>query len=258
MLVALAAVGAMLAARRMAPTGGLYGGTRGIGVYGAVQGSLGVLIAFVIFLAFQSYVGARNAAQDEATAVLELFRTAELLPAPYRGQEDRQLVCYARAVAGPEWRAMKDERASPLVDAAAARTNATFAAAERSGRVSGPVASTWLANADERAHGRQRRLAEATPFVPRLLWVMLVGGLLAVLALLLGFADPSERALGQALIAAAPAVILASGLALVYFFDHPYEGLSGSIQPVAMERALDRMIATERARGVPPAPCPTI
>jgi hypothetical protein len=105
-LAALAAVGAMLAVRRTAPPGGLYGGARGIGVYAAVQGSLGILLAFVIFLAFQSYLGARGAAQDEATAVLQLFRTAELFPRPYRAQEEQRLVCYARAVAGPEWRAM--------------------------------------------------------------------------------------------------------------------------------------------------------
>jgi hypothetical protein len=256
-LAALAAVGAMLAVRRVARPGGLYGGARGIGVYSAVQGSLGVLIAFVIFLAFQSYLGARSAAQDEATAVLQLFRTAELFPRPYGAQEEQHLVCYARAVASPEWRTMKKERGSPLVDAAVARTEATFAAAERSGPVSGPVASTWLSNADERAQGRQRRLAEAAPFVPPVLWVMLIGGAVVVISFLLGFADRSERALGQALIAAAPAVILSSGLVLIYFFDHPYEGLSGSIQPVAMERALDRMTAIQHATGVPPAPCPT-
>src|SRR5215212_8035213 len=73
----------MLAVRRMARPGGLYGGARGIGVYSAVQGALGILIAFVIFLAFQSYLGARSAAQDEATAVLQLFRTAELFPRPH-------------------------------------------------------------------------------------------------------------------------------------------------------------------------------
>jgi hypothetical protein len=81
--------------------------------------------------------------------------------------------------------------------------------------VSGPVASTWLSNADERAQGRQRRLAEATPFVPPDLWVMLIGGAVVVISLPLGFADRSERALGQALIAAAPAAILASGLVLI-------------------------------------------
>jgi hypothetical protein len=116
---------------------------------------------------------------------------------------------------------MEEERGSPLVDAGVARTEATFAAAERSGRVSGPVASTWLSNADERAQGRQRRLAEAAPFVPPVLWVMLIGGAVVVISFLLGFADRSERAFGQALIAAAPAVILASGLVLIYFFDHP-------------------------------------
>jgi hypothetical protein len=100
-------------------------------------------------------------------------------------------------------------------------------------------------------------LAARTPRTRRpSAWFMLIGGAVLLISFLLGFADRSERALGQALIAAAPAVILASGLVLIYFFDHPYEGLSGSIQPVAMERALDRMTAIQHATGVPPAPCP--
>jgi ABC-type Mn2+/Zn2+ transport system permease subunit len=86
---------------------------------------------------------------------------------------------------------------------------------------------------------------------------MLIGGAVVVMSFLLGFADRSERALGQALIATVPAVILASGLVLIYFFDHAYEGLSGSIRPVAMERALERMTAIQHATGVPPAPCPS-
>jgi hypothetical protein len=76
----------------------------------------------------------------------------------------------------------KGRARTPLVDAAVARTEATFAAAERSGRVSGPVTSTWLSNADERAQGRQRRLAEATPSVPPVLWVMLTGGAAVVIS----------------------------------------------------------------------------
>jgi hypothetical protein len=240
-LVAVAlAVGAMLLVRRIAPAGGIYGAARGIGIYSAIQGSLGVLIAFVIFLAFQNYIGARNAAQDEATAVLQQFRKADLFPQSVRDHARNELICYGRAVAGPEWRAMKDGRSSPTVDAVIVRLQAVFAPAERSGVINSTAASAWLSDADKRTDGRQRRLAAATPFVPPLLWVMLAAGALVILVFLMGFADRSERAFGQAMIAAAPAAIIASGLVLIYFFDHPYSGTSGSIQPTAMKRTIDR------------------
>jgi hypothetical protein len=240
----------MLLIRRVAPDGGIYGSARGIGIYSAIQGSLGVLIAFMIFLAFQNYLGARTASQDEATAVLELFRNAELFPAPYHEQEHAQLTCYARAVIGPEWRAMGNEHSSPAVDDVIRRMEVIFAAGVRSGRVTGPAASIWLADSNLRADGRQRRLAEAQPFVPPLLWVMLGGGTLVILLFLLGFADRKERALGLAMIAAAPAAILASGLVLVYFFDHPYANTTGSIGPAAMQRTLDRMVQIQGVEGM--------
>jgi hypothetical protein len=248
-LVAVAlAAGAMLLVRRVAPQGGIYGGARGIGIYSAIQGSLGVLIAFVIFLAFQNYIGARNASQDEATAVLQQFRKADLFPVGVRNRSRDQLVCYGRAVVGPEWRAMKDGRSSPVVDSVISDLQGVFAPAERTGAINSTAASAWLSDADKRTDGRQRRLAAASPFVPPLLWVMLVGGALVILAFLMGFADRSERLLGQLLIAAAPAAIIASGLVLVYFFDHPFAGTSGSIKPTAMQRTLDRAALIGRAQ----------
>jgi hypothetical protein len=250
------AIGAMLLARRIAPVGGIYGEARGIGIYSAIQGSLGVLIAFVIFLAFQNYLLARSAAQDEATAVLEQFRKADLFTPAVRDRVRSELVCYGRAVAGPEWRAMENGRSSPAVDAAVGRLQDVFAPAERSGVINPTAASRFLDDADKRTDGRQRRLAAATPFVPALLWVMLVGGGVVVLLFLLGFADRSERRLGQLFIAAAPTAILASGLVLVFFFDHPFAGTSGSIKPAAMERTLDRvqLIATAQHEVLRP-PC---
>ena len=86
MLVALAAVAVMLAVRHVAPPGGLYGATRGIGVFSAIEGSLGILIAFMIFLAFQSYLGARSAAQDEATRGAAALPYRGALPASLRGR----------------------------------------------------------------------------------------------------------------------------------------------------------------------------
>src|SRR4051794_34708360 len=106
----------MLLVRSRAPAGGFYSSSRGIGIYGAVQGSLGILIAFVIFLAFQSYLAARTAAQAEATAVAQLYRAAGLFPSPTRQDLRSGLACYARAAAGPEWDSMSTGTISPLAD----------------------------------------------------------------------------------------------------------------------------------------------
>jgi hypothetical protein len=48
---------------------------------------------------------------------------------------------------------------------------------------------------------------------------------------------------------AAVAIIVVSGLVLVRFLDRPYEGKSGSIKSVAMERTLAQMEREHRERG---------
>ena len=247
-LVAVAvAIVLMLLVRRHAPAGGYYSSSRGIGIYSAVQGSLGILIAFVIFLAFQSYLAARAAAQTEATAVAQLYRAAGLFPSPTRQQLRAGLTCYARAAAGPEWDSMRSGNISPLADDASNAIDNVFEASVRNRTAPDVAKSQWLGAVQDRAEAHQRRLTEAQPFVPTLLWVMLIGGALAVCGFLLTFADRAERPVLQMLVMAAPVGIVASGLVLVFFFSHPYSGHSGSIKPTAMKRTELRMQQLSRA-----------
>jgi hypothetical protein len=82
-----AAVALMLFARRRAPEGGHFSDLdRAAGVFGVVGTSFAVLLAFVIFVAFESYVSAKENAGEEAVAVSELFHTAQLFPSPGREQ----------------------------------------------------------------------------------------------------------------------------------------------------------------------------
>ena len=51
-------------------------------------------------------------------------------------------------------------------------------------------------------------------------------------------ADRREPALIQALPIGLVTSLVASGLVVVFFLDHPYSNWSGSIKPVEMERSL--------------------
>lgn len=109
-------VAAMILARRLAPRGGFFTDSdRAAGVFGVIGTSFAVLLAFVIFLAFESYANARQEAGQEAVAVAELFHTAQIF-APSEQQElQGDLVCYARAVIEDEWRTMREREPSELV-----------------------------------------------------------------------------------------------------------------------------------------------
>jgi hypothetical protein len=63
---------------------------------------------------------------------------------------------------------------------------------------------------------------------------------------MLFFADSAERAVVQATMIGALAIVITSMLLLVWFLDTPYHAGVGSLRPVAMERAI-RILDREAA-----------
>ena len=204
-----------------------------------VTGTLfAVVLAFVILAAFQTYNGARAGAQSEASALLEMARTAALFPSTQRDPLSGDFVCYGRAVVDQEWPAMRAGHSSSLVDYWVAAYRAEFGRLElRSAREQ--LGFQDLLNLDgTRTAGRQQRLSDDTPAVPTPLWIALIFGGCVAVALQLGMADPRERLRVHALLLAGLASVVAAGLLVVYFLDHPYQPHVGGIQPNAMRRTL--------------------
>jgi len=66
-----------------------------------------LLLGFVIFLAFTKYDESRAGAEAEALAVVQLFETAQLMPAGASAELAGEVECYARSVVNLEWPAME-------------------------------------------------------------------------------------------------------------------------------------------------------
>src|SRR5437588_9796516 len=99
---------------RRASRGVLSNPTRGTPMAIVVGTSFAVLLAFLILAAFQTYTGAKSGAESEATAVLDMSRTAALFPPSQRDRLRSNLVCYGRAVVNQEWPAMRHGDSSAL------------------------------------------------------------------------------------------------------------------------------------------------
>jgi hypothetical protein len=211
-----------------------------------VTGTLfAVVLAFVILAAFQTYNNAKAGAQSEASAVLDMARTAALFPPGQRSELRADLVCYGRAVSEQEWATMESGEQSPLVEHwIDAYRSAYQHLALRSAREQLGL-EELLTLAHSRGEGRQQRLSDATSTVPTPLWLALIfTGVIAV-ALQLSMADPRERLAVQAMLIAGLASVVAAGLLIVYFLDHPYQGFSGGLEPTAMRRTLVTIEAVE-------------
>jgi hypothetical protein len=96
----------------------------------------------------------------------------------------------------------------------------------------------WFDEQAQRREGRRARLAEAAPSVPLPLWIVLGIGATALLAYMCAQADRREPALIQAVPIGMVAALVAAGLVVVFFLDHPYASWSGSIEPTEMQRSL--------------------
>lgn len=218
-----------------------------------VTGTLfAVVVAFVILAAFQTYNGARNGAQSEAQAVLDMARTAALFPPAQRDELRADLVCYGRAVVDQEWPAMRHGDSSPVVDQWVSAYRRLFGQlAVRS--PSEQVGLQDLVNlANTRTAGRLQRLSDDTATVPTPLWVALVFGGCVTVALQLGMADPRERLYVHGLMVAGLGALVAACLLIVYFLDHPYQPHTGGIQPTAMRQTL---VMIEDLQPSPRPPC---
>jgi hypothetical protein len=208
-----------------------------------------VIVAFVFFIAFESYGGAKSDAEEEATATLAMFHAAGPFRPAVRADLQGQVICYAREVISDGWPAMRKGGASSVVDA---RVSAMEESAEHipvNDAKQSAAFEHWISLNEERRQGRQGRIGKADGLVPPVIWLILILGAVVVIASVALFADRWEAALPQAAMIAAVAIIVVSGLVLVRFLDKPYEDKSGSIKPTAMERTRAQMERERRARG---------
>ncbi|MGH7128543.1 MAG: hypothetical protein ACREIV_08225 [Planctomycetaceae bacterium] len=246
---ALSAAG-MLIVRRRAPAGTLFKDPiPAAAVYTVAGTAYMVIVAFVFFIAFESYGGAKADAEEEATATLAMFHAAGPFGSATQAELQGQMICYAREVIADGWPAMREGGASSVVDA---RVSAMEESAEQIPVNDAKQAAAfehWLTLNEERRQGRQGRIGEAGGLVPPVIWLILVIGAVVVIASVALFADREETAVTQAAMIATVAIIVVSGLVLVRFLDKPYQDKSGSIKPTAMERTLEQMERESRESG---------
>lgn len=238
--------------RRIFPVGGVFTDSdRAAGIFGVLGTSFAVLLAFVIFLSFESYGNAKESSSIEAVSVQELYREAQLFAPEQRRALEGQLICYARSVIDDGWRAMREQqRTSPLVDEWVLRLEATANRGDLSDPRTAVGYEQWNVESSERRDGRRGRVAESTPFVPAPLWYALLLGAVLLLTYACCYADRGERYWVQAIAIGSLTVIVTAGLLTVRFFDLPYQDEPGSIRPVEMQRTVERL---EELRGQGPA-----
>ena len=252
---AIVAVLLMLAARRVQPSRATSTMPfLAAAVFGVLGVAFAVILAFVMFLGFESYVRADEGASREAVAVSQLARVSRLFPVA-QGEELRgDLGCYARAVISDEWPLMSEGRESDVVLGWLAQIETTIDEMPIDDGVSQIALGHWLDEQAVRREGRRARLAESAPTIPAAVWSMLVLGAVLTVAYVIVFADRRERWWTQAVMVGSITALIVSGMLVINFLDHPYEEDGAYIAPNEMELSL-RLIEDEVADAGAQLPC---
>jgi hypothetical protein len=224
---------------------------RGAGIFAFLGTAFFVLLAFVVLEAFQSFNDGKTGAEEEATTLVQLSRTAEFVPAAEPDAIEGALVCYGRAVIRDEWPAMQDGTRSPVVQTWVKRLQDGLRQLHPHTPAQEAAFLQLLEQQDERTDARRARLSEANRALPSPAWFILGLGAFVTIGFALFFADSREQFIVQGGLMAAITAMVVAGLLLVWFLDHPYENSSGSIKPDEMERQLVIIEGEQKNVAVP-------
>ncbi|MGZ8720324.1 MAG: bestrophin-like domain [Aeromicrobium sp.] len=243
-------VSTMLFVRRRAPEGSYFSdGDRASGVFGVLATGFSVLLAFIIFLAFQSYDESRSGAEEEATTVAQQVETAQFLPSKTSPEVTGELVCYARSVVGTEWRSLEAGTLGNGLNPWGAAMFHTIKAADPKSATEQSAYDRWMDQTMAREQARNQRIHGATGIIPMPLWLALYLITTVIFAYMLFFADRAERVATQAMLMGSVTVVVTTSLLLLVFFDRPYGGF-GKLRPTAMERTVSLINSELRVAGI--------
>jgi hypothetical protein len=202
-------------------------------VYAVIGVIYAVILAQVVVAAWEEYRDARAVAADEANAVLNLARLAQVWPAADRERVEDALSVYAQHVVDVEWPTMARNDFDESLHTALIH-DLWQAVNEAGGRAEGldPVYAASLQQLDALDEARRSRVLLGEDRLPEAMTLTLIIG--AVVTVGFSYFFAVENGWIQGLMTASLATLVALLLLLEYQLDTPYEGVS-AIEPTAME-----------------------
>jgi hypothetical protein len=180
----------------------------------------GALLGFTIVVAWEQFSSAEANVSNEASTLITMYRQTVGMPVPEQIQMRQLLRKYAHAVEGPEW---EDAiRAGTGTESARDALNEMYRVlgSEHSSVASNPISQKFLDGLSTLASERNKRILDAKPRIPGLLWAGLLFGGVIVLGIG-GFMRLGNVRAHLSLLSAV-AVLLGLLLFIVFWLDHPF------------------------------------
>jgi hypothetical protein len=210
---------------------------------GYVATAYGVIIGFSVLFLFGEFSSARQAVGAEATSIGTAFEEMALFPEAAPAVRE-SLICYSRAVVEQEWPAMQRGASAPEVDDAYRQIFVSLKSA------STPLESTFqpatatnvVVQVGNISTAREERLVAATTRLPVMMWGLLLGGAVFILAMIFVVtlrATPRTQALLVGLSTAFTVVLVL----LVAALNNPFASGGSRVSPELLEQTTVAMQA---------------
>ncbi len=205
-------------------------------VYATMGVTYAVALAFVVIAVWQNYATTREVADREASAIGALYRMASGFPEPHRAAAQEAALIYAETVVDVAWPAM--EAGEDPTEETAAALDHLFAVYEQADLIAAVNPQQYgesLHQLDEVSIARRGRVLASDSGLPNILWLVLIGG--GVLVVAFAFLFGVESPYSQAAIMGALTLTISMLLFVVADAQHPFRG-SFVVKPEGMESVL--------------------
>jgi len=187
---------------------------------GVVAALFGLLLAFIIVLAYQDYGDTQSQVSDEADALEAIVRDSEAFPQVERDEVRRAVGAYVRIVVDEEWSRMQDGDDSARAWAAVDGVYRALQAVEPDSARAEAFYDDAVRQLNDALDARRDRLDDAAGGLPWVIVVLLLVGSVVILGytILVGSRSIGFHAVGAASIALVVGLSLVVLIALVYPF----------------------------------------
>jgi hypothetical protein len=199
---------------------------------GVVAALFGLILAFVIIIAYQNFIEANANVSEEADALASIVRDSAAFPQPGRANVRAAVGDYARAVVNDEWPQMRDGHDSELAKGSLDQIFAAFRTVRPDSTMSNGFYDDAVRKLDTALDARRDRIETATGGLPRDITILIIFSSLVIIgyAILVGSPNYWFHVLGPLAIA----VVVTVSLIVLLDLTYPFSG-DVSLKPTDFE-----------------------
>ncbi len=189
---------------------------------GVVAALFGLLLAFIIVIAYENYTDAQSNVTGEADALAAIVRDSDAFPPPERGRVRASIGTYVRAVVDDEWPRMREGDDSARAWTAVDGIFGTLQGIEPKSPAAVAFYDDSVRQLNVALDARRNRLDDAGGGLPWVIGALLFVGSLVIVgyAVLIGSRSYSFHAIGAGSIA----VIIGMSLVVLVALIDPFSG----------------------------------